>query len=250
MGRIEKINNVGKTEKPDNAGKTEKTYNADEESLNGLDYNSLDSASTFLKPSTLPPPYFKTRFIKPGSFKAAILARRDEPAVLLFRLTTRLLQFAFAVASGVSYAIELNHDYSASNTNFIFAEIVFGLTLLTIIVDSVTAQYYRFIWAFEWTMTVLWIACFDVFYGVYLDGGVPADYAVVDFGRMKLAGWCNLVNALLWLCTALFSSVMCCSGTKTAVVIKIEERRQRKEEEKAGNKIERMENGTVTHRHI
>lgn len=204
-----------------------------------------DSASVFSKPSMPPPPYFKTHFINPSSFKAAVNTKLDKPAVSLFRLSIRLLQFAFALASGISYAIELDHRYSASTTNFIYAEVVFGLTLITLIIDSITARYFRFIWAIEWTLAVLWIACFGVFYGVYIVGGADPDYAVVDLGRMERAVWCDLVNAILWFGSAIFSSVMCCSGIKAALKAKLMKRRQKKEDLKSVNKIQEMETGTI-----
>lgn len=146
-------------------------------------------------------------------------------------MSIRLLQFVFALASGVFYAVELHHRYSATTTNFIYAEIVFGLTLSTLILDSITVRYYRFIWAIEWTLVILWVICFGIFYRVYLAGEVAADYAVVDLGRMERAIWYNLIHALLWMASALFSSVMCCSGIKAAVKSKLEMRRQEAGEE-------------------
>ncbi|KAF2628871.1 hypothetical protein BU25DRAFT_409375 [Macroventuria anomochaeta] len=222
----------------------------DEESIAGLYYGSADSASSFSKSSMLPPPYPQTHFISLSLFKAAINARLDGPVVSLLRPTVWLLQVAFALASGVSYAIELDHRYSASTTNFIYAEVVFGLTLLTLIIDSVTLRSYRFIWAIEWTLAILWIACFSVFYGVYLNGEIPADYAVVDPRRMRIAGWCNLVNALLWLGSALFSSMSCCSGIKAAMEVKLEKRRQRKENRTVVNKVQETKIGTFTAKQV
>ncbi|CAG5169058.1 uncharacterized protein ALTATR162_LOCUS6992 [Alternaria atra] len=200
--------------------------NVDEESMAGFYHDGADSASSFSKSSIPPQSYLQTRFINLKSFKAAINARLDEPVLSLFRPAVRLLQFAFALASGISYTIELDHRYSASITNFVYAEVVFSLTLLTLIIDSVTIRSYRFICAIEWSLAILWIACFSVFYGVYLNGELPADYSVVDSSRMRVAGWCNLVNASLWLGSALFSSMLCCSGIKAAM------------EGKAGEKME------------
>ncbi|KAF2851382.1 hypothetical protein T440DRAFT_488972 [Plenodomus tracheiphilus IPT5] len=192
-----------------------------------------------------PPPYFKTHFINPSSFKAAVNKKLDSPIVSLFRLTVRLLQFAFALAAGISYAIELNHGYSASSTNFIYAQVVFGMTLLVLIIDSVIVRSYRFTWVAEWTLAVLWIACFGVFYAVYLSGDIDPDYAVVNLGRMKRAVWCDLVNALLWFGSAIFSSVMCCSGIKAAIKSKLQKRREGKGWKGVNDRLEEMETGTV-----
>jgi hypothetical protein len=253
MGKVEKVNNMSEAEKPNNMSKADnkndmikadKSNDMDKDSIFESDCGSSDSASTFSK-SSMPPPYFATHFITPKSFKAVIAAKLDDPAVSLFRLGMRVLQFVFALASGISYAIELDHRYSASSANFIYAEIVFGLTLLALIVYTVTVRYYRYTWVLEWALAVLWMACFGVFYNVYLSGEVAADYAVVDFGRMDLAVWCNLVNGLLWLGSAVFSTVIGWSGFKAAVMGKLEERRLRKEDKNVVEKTENMETGAV-----
>jgi hypothetical protein len=207
---------------------------------------STPASSTYSSPPSMPPPpYFKTHFVNPSAFKSAVNAKLDKPIVSLFRLSIRLLQFAFAMASGISYAIELSHANTGSKTDFIYAQVVFGLTLLTLSIDSITVRYYRFTWLIEWTLVILWIACFGVFYDVYLAGEIEAGYANVDYARMKRAVWCDLINALLWMGSALFSSIMCCSGIKAAVKGKLEKRRQRKEGKRVMNKMEAMESGTI-----
>jgi hypothetical protein len=226
-------------------GIAKRVKDMENESMAGSDYDNADSASSFSKPSMSPPPYLETHVDNPSSFKAVLNTTLNGPAAPLFRLTFRLIQIAFALASGVSYAIELDHRYSASTTNFIYAEVIFGFTLLTLVIDCVTLRYYRYIWAIEWTLTVLWIACFGVFYGVYLNGKPPADYAVVNNGRMKLASWCNLVNAILWLGSALCSSVVCCSGIRANSKGKRDKGRQRKGSEKVSNEIGQMEASTI-----
>jgi hypothetical protein len=208
-------------------------------------YSTSASSSTHSPPSMPPPPYFKTHFIKPTSFKTAVNVKLDKPIVSLFRLSIRLLQFAFALASGIPYAIELSHTNTTPKTDFIYAQVVFGLTLLTLVIDSIKVRYYRFTWLIEWTLVVLWIACFGVFYNIYLDGAIEDRYEDVDLGRMKRAVWCDFINALLWMGSALFSTVMCCSGIKAAVKDKLENRRQRKEGKKMANKMEAMESGVV-----
>ncbi|KAH7377823.1 hypothetical protein BKA66DRAFT_467291 [Pyrenochaeta sp. MPI-SDFR-AT-0127] len=209
------------------------------------DSGSFTSTSAHTPPSMPPPPYFKTHFINPNSFKAAINTKIDKPAVSLFRLSVRLLQFAFALASGISYAIELQHRNTSSTTNFIYAQAVFGITLLTLVVDSITVRYYRFIWTIEWMLAILWIACFGVFYQTYLKDDVKQDYQNANMGRMRRAVWCDLVNSLLWIGSAIFSSIMCCSGIKAAVKGKLEKRRRRKEKKVMMQEIGEMETGTV-----
>ncbi|KAF1943774.1 hypothetical protein EJ02DRAFT_453026 [Clathrospora elynae] len=208
------------------------------------------SASVHAPPLMPPPPYFKTQFISPSSFKAAVNAKLDKPAVSLFRLSIRLFQFAFALASGIPYAVELAHGGTTIKTDFIYAQVVFGLTLVTLIIDSKTVRYYRFTWVIEWTLVILWIACFGLFYQVYLDGEIGNGYENVDVGRMKRAVWCDLINAILWTGSALFSSVMCCSGVKAALKANLKKRKQKKEGARLMNKMGEMESGTVGAGHM
>ncbi|KAL1797766.1 hypothetical protein ACET3X_004372 [Alternaria dauci] len=196
-------------------------------------------------PSVPPPPYFKSHFISPSSFKSAINAKLDKPAVSLFRLSIRIFQFVFALASGISYAIELGHTTSDARTDFIYAQVVFGLTLVVLVIDSITARNYRMTWMPEWILAILWIASFGRFYAIYLGGDVEQGYENVDIGRMKRAVWCDLINALLWMGSALFSSVMCCAGIKAAIKGKLEKRRQKKEGKKAIREMGQMEQGIV-----
>lgn len=215
--------------------KAEDAKNIDKKSMAGSDRDSMDSDSPFSKPSMLPPPYCSTKFIEISSSEAIIDDRPSKLLISPFRLTVRLLQLAFALASGVSYAIELDHRYSASTSNFIYAEVVFGLTLLALIFDNVTIRYSHFMWAIEWLLAFMWIACFGIFYNLYLDGEVPADYAVVDFGRMEAAGWCNLVNTVLWLGNALLSSVTRYSGVQAAIKRRQEKARMGKDIKNRGD---------------
>lgn len=192
------------------------------------------------------PPYFKPQFISPTTFKAAVNNKLDKPAVSLFRLTIRLLQFAFALASGISYAIELNQSVSKdARSSFIYTQFVFGATLFVLVLDSVTVRHYRFTWLVEWVLAIFYFAAFSVFYQAYLEDGVEQGYENVDLGRMKRAIWCDLINALLWSASALFSTVMCCSGIKAAIKGKMEKRRQRKQGNKGARQMEEMESGTM-----
>lgn len=202
--------------------------------------------STSPPPYTPVPPYFKPQFVSPTNFKAAVNSKLDKPAVSLFRLTIRILQFAFALASGISYAIELNQHVSKdARSSFIYTQFVFGATLFVLVLDSVTVRHYRFTWLVEWVLAIFYFAAFATFYQAYLEDGVGQGYENVDLGRMKRAIWCDLINALLWSASALFSTVMCCSGIKAAVKGKMERRRQRKQGKKGARQMEEMESGTM-----
>jgi hypothetical protein len=191
------------------------------------------------------PPYFKTRFGTPSSFQSVINKKLDNPILSLFRLSIRVLQLVFALASGISYGIELSHSNVDEKSSFVFAMVAFGFTMLTLIVDGATTRNYRFSWGIEWVLAVFWIALFAVFYAAYLKDGTEEGYSGVDVGRMKRAVWCNLVNALLWVGSALFSSAMCCSGVRGSVKERLERRRQRKQRKTMMSAVGEMETGTI-----
>jgi len=194
-----------------------------------------------------PPPYFKTHFIKPSAFKSAINGKSHKPLVSLFRLSVQVLQLIFALASGISYAIELTHGNGRGEASgsFVFSQVAFGTTLLFLIINGVTVRYYRFSWVIDWILTVFWFALFAVFYKVYFAGDMTPAYGGVNTGRMERAVWCDLINALLWLGSALFSSSMCCSGTRASIKGKLEDRRQKKEKMMMMETMGEMEMGTI-----
>ncbi|KAI2476585.1 hypothetical protein Ptr902_11932 [Pyrenophora tritici-repentis] len=97
----------------------------------------------------------------------------------------------------------------------------------------------------DWILTVFWFALFAVFYEVYFGGDMTPAYSGVDTGRIQRVVWCDLINALLWLGSALFSSSMCCSGIKASVKRKYEDRRQKKEKKKMMETMGEMEIGTT-----
>lgn len=212
--------------------------------------NNGSSASplpSMAPPPMPPPPYFKTHLVDPSSFKSAINSKIDKPLVSLFRLSLRILQLIFALASGISYAIELSHGKGRGDASgsFVFTQVAFGATLIVLIINGITVRYYRFSWIVDWILAVFWFALFAVFFQAYLEGDVQPAYSGVDEGRMKRAVWCDLINALLWLGSALFSSTMCCAGMNASVREKIHRRRQRKEKQKMMETMGEMEMGTV-----
>lgn len=162
-------------------------------------------------------------------------------------MIVRVLQLIFALASGISYAIELRHGNGHEETSgsFVFSQIAFGATLLTLIIHGVTVRYYRLSWMVDWILTVFWFALFAVFYEVYLGGDMTPAYGGVNTGRMERAVWCDLINALLWLGSALFSSIMCCSGMKASIKGKLRDRQHRKEKKKMMETMGEMEMGTI-----
>ena len=129
--------------------------------------------------------------------------------------------------------------------SFVFSQVSFGATLITLLINGVTVRYYRFSWIVDWILTVFWFALFAIFYEVYLGGDRTAAYRGVNAGLMERAVWCDLINALLWLANAVFSSMMCCSGIKGSIEAKLNARRQRKEKRKMMEMMGEMEIGTI-----
>lgn len=198
-------------------------------------------------PPMPPPPYFKTHFINPSSFKSAVNSKMDKPLVSVFRLSIRILQLIFALASGISYAVELAHGNGRGEASgsFVFSQVVFSATLAILMINGVTVRYYRFSWMVDWILTVFWFALFAVFYEVYMGGDMTPAYRGVDSGRMERAAWCNLINALLWFGSALFSSMMCCSGMRASIKTKINNRRQKKQKKRMVETMGEMELGMI-----
>lgn len=190
---------------------------------------SAATASTLQKPSYHLP--------KKTTFRSAVYARLDNPLTSLYRLGIRILQLVFALASGISYAIELANGHN--NSNMIYSQVVFGLTFITLVVDAVTIRTYHLIFIIESVVCVLWVALFGVFYSISLSHRpVESGYDSTHTGRMKAVVWIDLINALLWLASALFSSVMCCSGIKGAIKGKLEHRRVKKGKSDSTNQME------------
>ncbi|EMD65958.1 hypothetical protein COCSADRAFT_159538 [Bipolaris sorokiniana ND90Pr] len=198
-------------------------------------------------PPMPPPPYFKTDFINPSSFKAAVDSKLDKPSVSLFRLSIRLFQLIFALASGTSYAIELSNGNGRGDASgsFVFSQVTFSATIIALVINGTTVRYYRFSWIVDWVLTVFWLALFATFYKVYLGGAMEPAFEPVNIGRMERAVWCDLVNALLWFGSAVFSSAMCYSGIKGSIQAKLRQRQQRKETKKSMETMSAMETGII-----
>lgn len=194
-----------------------------------------------------PPPYFKTHFINPSSFKSAVNSKLDKPLISVFYLSVRILQLVFALASGISYGIELSHGngQGQASGSFVFSQVAFGATLVTLIFYGATVRYYRISWIVDWILAVFWFAIFAVFYNAYFADEMEHEYSGVNLSRMERAVWCDLINALLWSASALFASAICCSGIKASIKRKIQDRKQRKQKRRVMETMSEMEMGTV-----
>lgn len=178
------------------------------------------------------------------TFADAVHSRLNNPLVSLFRLGSRVLQLVFALAAGISYAVELSHGSTSSA--YIYSQVVFGLTLIMLVFDALTLRSYRLAFIAESTLCVLWLALFGTFYQIFL-GEAKVDSPETmgaNRHRMRAAVWIDLVNFLLWVASAAFSTAMCCSGTKAMISGKMEKRRRMKQR-KGGDQAEAMERGIL-----
>jgi hypothetical protein len=192
------------------------------------------------------PPTQKSRFLTPKTFRSAINDRLDNPLVSLFRLASRVVQLVFAVTAGISYAIDLFKP--VENSAFIYAEVVFGLTLITLIIDAFTIREYKLTWAIEWIICLLWFVVFAVFFQIYFATAIEPRYAGANIRTMKGIVWVDLINALLWMGSVSFSTTMCCSGLRAKIRGKREQWRLRRERKKRSgnlNVMSEMEQGIV-----
>jgi hypothetical protein len=178
------------------------------------------------------------------TFGDAVYTRLNDPLFSLFTLAIRVLQLIFALAAGISYAVELSRGNSSSE--YVYSQVVFGMTLIMLIVDATTLRSYRLSFIVESVLCILWLALFGTFYTIFFVSGAIEDpeNSVADKPRMKAAVWIDLINFLLWTASALFSTAMCCSGTKAAIRGKLEKRR-RTRQLRSGDHVETMEEGVL-----
>ncbi|KAK1070066.1 hypothetical protein LTR74_004463 [Friedmanniomyces endolithicus] len=125
----------------------------------------------------------------------------------LARLTLRFLQFVLAITVAGLYGVDLHHAQEAhayTDGKWVFAEVVAVLSIVTVLVYAVpfVKSWWGFGW--DWVLFILWTALFGLFGKIY----IPAHPTPRQAGqiRMKHAVWVDLVNMLLWLVTACYST--------------------------------------------
>lgn len=98
----------------------------------------------------------------------------------------------------------------------------------------------------EWLLTVLWIALFGNFYTIYYAPRLEREYAGTNVSNMKRIVWVDLISALLWLASALFSTSLCCFGLRAKIRGKKEQwkaKRKAKKQKNANDTVNEMERG-------
>ncbi|KAI6881445.1 hypothetical protein KC363_g1241 [Hortaea werneckii] len=137
---------------------------------------------------------------------------------VIARACLRVLQFIFAITIAGIYGADLkrvSNQQESAQTEWVYAEVAAGLTILTCIVHCfVTIK--RVFWVFwDFILCVLWAAQFGVFASIYLDMPTDAEaretyYATGSVSRMKATVWVDLINMLLWFTTFVQGISWCC----------------------------------------
>ncbi|KAK5727432.1 hypothetical protein LTR15_003328 [Elasticomyces elasticus] len=136
----------------------------------------------------------------------------------LARIFLRFLQLVFAVTIAGLYAVNLQDVKRAHKANeeegvfiysrWVFAEVVAILSIITVLVYAVPFIKSAWGFAWDWCLFVLWTALFGLFAKPFIH--IPAaTYPKSDqpfIRRMQSAVWLDLINMLLWLVTAIYST--------------------------------------------
>lgn len=117
-----------------------------------------------------------------------------------------IVQFALALTVCGLYGVDLsraNKEGVYTDSKWVYAEVVGALSAVTAILYLIPfIVRFWLIWAWNLVLFILWIALFGVFGKMYINENAEGDSGVQ---RMKNAVWVDLVNALLWLLTAVGS---------------------------------------------
>ncbi|KAI7265131.1 hypothetical protein KC345_g8577 [Hortaea werneckii] len=125
----------------------------------------------------------------------------------LVRLVLRLFQFALAITVAGLYGVDLHHaDKQGKYTDgkWVFAEVVTGLSAVTVLIYAVPFFKSYWAWAWDWILFILWTALFGTFGKIF----IPAHPSPKQGGqiRMKHAVWVDLASMILWFITAIYST--------------------------------------------
>jgi len=115
----------------------------------------------------------------------------------------RFIQLILALAVCGLYGVDLsaaNKQHKYSDGKWIYAEIVGSFSAVTAVLYLIpffSRIPLLFIW--DTLLFILWIALFGLFGNMYIKENAEGDKGIQ---RMKNAVWVDLVNALLWLVSA------------------------------------------------
>jgi len=151
------------------------------------------------------------------------------PAKLFFERFLRFFQFVLGLTVAGLYGVDLNHAREKgvyADSRWVYAEVCTGLATATALFYLIApdlmkkgpalAARTRFhvpLFAWETFLCLLWLILFGIFGKMYIGQNPNGDSGIV---RMKHAVWVDLVNLLMWTCTATWSGLRWWKG-KSAV---------------------------------
>ncbi|KAK5685459.1 hypothetical protein LTS10_003538 [Elasticomyces elasticus] len=130
----------------------------------------------------------------------------------LTRIFLRFMQFVLGVTVACLYAVDIDHAKRAAKKaggtaildgRWVYAEVVSILSIITVLVYAIPVikSWWGFAW--DWCLFILWTALFGIFGRIWIH---QYTYGYHDYIRMKNAVWVDLVNMLLWLVTAVYTT--------------------------------------------
>lgn len=120
----------------------------------------------------------------------------------------RIVQLALALAVCGLYGVDLhraNREHKYSDGKWVYAEVTASMSAVTAVVyliPFIARVPFLFVW--DLILFILWIALFGIFGKLYIKENAEGDSGII---RMKHAVWIDLVNALLWLFSAVAMAV-------------------------------------------
>ncbi|KAF2858923.1 hypothetical protein K470DRAFT_259311 [Piedraia hortae CBS 480.64] len=133
----------------------------------------------------------------------------------ILRAILRFFQFIMALVVAGLYGQDLQHPHNADSKygrgKWIFAEICAGLSAFTALIYGI--PFVKSFWGFgwDWILFLLWTALFGMFGKMYINTHktqAGENGKQVGHTRMKNAVWVDLVCMLLWLVTAIYSTIL------------------------------------------
>ncbi|PMD19988.1 hypothetical protein NA56DRAFT_646861 [Hyaloscypha hepaticicola] len=115
----------------------------------------------------------------------------------------RLIQIIMALAVCGLYGVDLNKadkEHKYSDGKWVYAEVTASLSAFLALLYLIPfTSRIPFAWVCDTVLFILWIALFGLFGNMYIKTRAEGDAGIQ---RMKNAVWVDLVNALLWLISA------------------------------------------------
>lgn len=120
----------------------------------------------------------------------------------------RILQFVLALAVCGLYGTDLNNarmNDKYADPKWVYAVVIASFSAITCIVYAIPFIKSHLFFAWDTILFILWVAVFGIFGKMYIHEDPEGDSGIQ---RMKNAVWVDLVNMLLWLSSAAYSTFL------------------------------------------